>query len=660
MANLERWTAESAWRQPLPPFGFLLDGRPCAELLAGWRRDGDDAGRHRTWTDPSTGLAVSVELTRFEGFPAVEWVVRIRNTGSADSPMLSDIVPLDARLPLAASTGCRVHHARGSECRRDDFAPLTDPLGPEDANPQAPRRGRDDPVVVRSKGGRSSCGALPFFSLERADGNGLVGAVGWTGDWEARFWREADGEVRVRAGMQRTHLRLRPGEEIRTPRIMLLSWEGARDDGQNQLRRFMLAHHAPRRADGEPRVPVSFSLWGEVPEDRQIAKARWFTEQRIPIDNVWIDAGWFGDRPVRDGANVFNTDWGGRVGDWRPNPRLFPRGLAPVGEAARAGGRDFTLWFESERVREGTALAREHPEWLLGPIDGNFLFDLGNPEAREALIGIIAGVIAEGRISCYRQDFNMDSAPFWQAADAPDRVGMAEIRHIEGLYTFWDALLARFPGLLIDNCSSGGRRIDLETLSRSIPLWRSDVQCYPGFDPIGMQGQTHGLSPWVPLSSGACDTQDDYTLRSSLGPGLVMCTRTSPAGHPEGYLPPWEAFDTDWLRASLEEERLVQPFFLGDFHPLVSYSLADDAWAAWQFDRPDLGSGMVLAFRRQASPFAALTARLRSLDPEARYEVTDRDDGSVQTTSGRGLMEKGIEIRIAGQPGSRLLLYRRV
>ncbi len=236
-------------------------------------------------------------------------------------------------------------------------------------------------MVVRSKGGRSSCGALPFYNLERVDGNGLVGAIGWTGDWEARFWRESDGGVRVRAGMQRTHLRLRPGEEIRTPRILLLSWEGTRDDGQNLLRRFMLTHHAPRRAGNEPRVPVSFSLWGEVREDRQVAKAQWFTEQRIPIDNVWIDAGWFGDRPVQDGANVFNTDWGRRVGDWWPNPRLFPRGLAPVGEAARVGGRDFTLWFESERVREGTVLTREHPEWLLGPIGGNFLFDLGNPEA---------------------------------------------------------------------------------------------------------------------------------------------------------------------------------------------------------------------------------------------------------------------------------------
>jgi alpha-galactosidase len=660
VADVERWTVEAAWGLPLPPLGFLLDGRPSTEVLPGRRVDAGSAGPRRSWTDPASGLAVSVDLEWFDGFAAVEWVARFANHGAADSPVLSEVAALDIGLPLPWSVGCRVHHARGSECRRDDFAPLVDPLGPDGANPQAPRRGPSDPVVIASKGGRSSCGALPFLNLERDDGSGMIVAIGWTGDWEARTWRGEDGAVRIRAGMQRTHLRLHPGEEIRTPRILLLAWDGSRDDGQNELRRFLLAHHAPRRGRAEPRVPVSFVLWGEVRAERQIAKARWFSEQRMPIDNFWIDAGWHGDAPVQVGANVFNSGWWRQVGNWWPNPGLFPQGFSPVGDAARAGGRDFTVWFEPERVREGTVLTREHPEWLLGPRGGDFLFDLGNPEARQAMTDLIVGVIAEGRISCYRQDFNMDITAFWQAADAPDRVGMAEIRHIEGLYAFWDALLARFPGLLIDNCSSGGRRIDLETLSRSIPLWRSDVQCYPGFDPIGMQAQTHGLSPWVPLSSGACDTQDRYALRSTLGPGLVMTTRIAPEGHPEGMLPPWEAYDPDWLRAALEEERAVQPFFLGDFHPLLSYSLADDAWVAWQFDRPDLGAGVLIAFRRQHSPFPSMNARLRSLEADSRYEVTDRDDGSTRAASGRELMETGFEVRIGEAPGSRLLFYRRV
>ncbi len=125
-------------------------------------------------------------------------------------------------------------------------------------------------------------------------------------------------------------------------------------------------------------------------------------------------------------------------------------------------------------------------------------------------------------------------------------------------------------------------------------------------------------------------------------------------------LPPWEAYDPDWLRAALEEELAVQPFFLGDFHPLLSYSLADDAWVAWQFDRPDLGAGVVIAFRRQRSPFPAMIGRLRGLDPLACYEVTDRDDDATRTVTGRELVETGLAIRIAEAPGSRLLFYRRV
>ena len=78
----------------------------------------------------------------------------------------------------------------------------------------------------------------------------------------------------------------------------------------------------------------------------------------------------------------------------------------------------------------------------------------------------------------YRQDFNMQPDIYWAANDEPGRTGMKEIRHIEGLYYFWDYLLSRFPNLLIDNCASGGRRIDWETIGRSAPLWRSDYYHY--------------------------------------------------------------------------------------------------------------------------------------------------------------------------------------
>ena len=101
---------------------------------------------------------------------------------------------------------------------------------------------------------------------------------------------------------------------------------------------------------------------------------------------------------------------------------------------------------------------------------------------------------------------------------------MTEIRYIEGLYAFWDALHEQHPGLLIDNCASGGRRLDLETISRSAALWRSDFQCRPDFNPAGMQGQTYGLSSWIPLSAAVTRRSDAYRFRSGLGVGVIVLT----------------------------------------------------------------------------------------------------------------------------------------
>ncbi|HEX2948754.1 MAG TPA: alpha-galactosidase, partial [Armatimonadota bacterium] len=530
------------------------------------------------------------------------------------------------------------------------------PLGPDILDPQYATVREANPVHLASRGGRSSCGTLPFFNIAMGE-QGIIGAIGWTGDWAARFWREENGSVTACAGMKRTHLTLHPGEEIRSPRILLFFWEDDITEAHNQFRRLILAHHTPR-PNGEPlRVPISFSVWGENHAEQQLGKIRWLAEHQIPVDNFWIDAGWHGDAKYQDGSNVFNSAWWSQVGNWWPNTVTYPNGLAPIGEAAKNAGMRFTVWLEPERVFKGTQFTREHPEWLLGPIGDNCLFNLGDPVACQALTTLISQQLSAGQITCYRQDFNTDPAPFWEAADAPNRVGIHEIRYIEGLYAFWDALLEQHPGLIIDNCSSGGRRIDLETISRSVPLWRSDYQCFPDFDPAGMQGQLQGLAPWVPLSAGCGDHQDTYAFRSAFSPGMTIFTMVNPTTKPEGYYTPEEAFDVAWLRQHLKELQTIQPYFSGDFYPLLSYSLANDVWAAWQLNRPDLGEGMLLAFRRKNSPFSQMTATLHGLDPQAEYEFRDMDTGETQHCTGEALMTHGMPITIATQPGSILLTY---
>lgn len=639
-------------------FSFVYGGRKAEELVSSWRvervarKGADNRVEHTiTWSDVTTGLVVRCEATRFADFPAVEWTLWFKNTGKTDTPVLENVLPLDASLALTRDKPARVHYANGSRCRLDDFAPHVTSLGPNEDDPQGTWLGAGNPLRVESREGRSSCGALPFLNIDMND-HGVIMGVGWTGDWAASFYR-TDQAVRAAAGMKRTHFKLLPGEEVRTPKILLLFWQGQRLQGHNLLRQFILAHHTPTQNGRRARTPVCLATWGGNFAQNHIEHGLWWKKNGLSLDYLWVDAGWFGNDEAKLGANVFNSQWGRFAGDWYPNPGYFPQGLKPVGDALRQAGTGLLLWLEPERVFKGTAWTRQHPEFLLGPMGDNYLFNLGKPEARQFLTDHLARLITESQIGCYRQDFNMDPRPYWDASDAPDRVGIAEIRHITGMYAMWDELRSRFPHLLIDNCSSGGRRIDLETISRSMPLWRSDVQCWPGFGATAMQGQTQGLGLWVPLSTGCCDREDSYVFRSALGPGMVLIMyefEKDTAKH----------FSIPWLRKNLTELDAVRKYFEGDFYPLLSFSLVDDAWSAWQYDRPDLDEGMVLALRRPKSPFHAMTPTLHGLAADATYEMRCVDTGTIVRATGRELKENGLEIRIDEKPGSKLYVYKKL
>ncbi len=637
------------------PVSFRYSGRELPSMLRDWtaRRDPPRSAEGVTcetvvFTDPQTGLECRCEIKAYADFPAVEWVVYFKNTGETDTPILSDIQPLDVLLPLTPQTPCQVHHARGSLAQRDDFAPLETPL--------TFRQGGSR-LELTAATGKCSTLHLPFFNLELGNG-GVIGAIGWTGGWSASFQRQRDG-VHVRAGMERTHLKLHPGEEIRTPRILLLFWEEDRIRGHNMLRRLILAHHTPRPNGRLLQPPLCEGAWGARSEASHLAQIAWLRENDIPVECYWIDAGWYGDGSIDEAADTLGSGWMRQVGSWFPNSAAYPNGLRPVGEAARAAGLGFLLWIEPERAFQGTEMVRKHPEWLIGPVrsgylDGNnYMVNLGIPEARRAITDLVSNLICEAGITCYRQDFNDLRVPeLFAMADAPDRVGMTEIRHIVGLYAFWDELLARHPGLIIDNCAGGGQRIDLETISRSVPLWRSDLQCWP-FDPLTEQTQTQGLAPWVPLSAITCEAPTEYALRSALGPGLVTHW-SSQAIETGADLP------VNKIRQLMAEAVAMRKYFYGDFYPLLSFSLAADAWAAWQYDRPDLAEGMVVAFRRHECPFPNWQAKLKALDPEAEYDLYSWDDHSTRRVYGKALMTEGIGITIEEKPGSVLFVYKRV
>lgn len=635
------------------PISFVYGGRPSRELLPTWNvtsdsKDESDRKLHTVkYSDPATGLELVAEICEYKDFPAIEWVLHFKNTAKADTPILEDVQALDFALDVQPGYGeVALHRVLGlaGSCATasiSDFAPVDEvlPLGVK-------RR-------VAPVGGRSSTSAMPFFNLEIPENRGVVVAIGWTGQWAAEFERpylSKDSKVTVRAGMERTHLKLFPGERVRTPRMLLLFWEGEWIDGQNQFRRFALRHKTPQ-VDGKPaQLPVAGMSWFQCglgngyTEENQIAFAQLYRKLGLDIETYWVDAGWF------------EGGWPMGVGNWFPRKDAFPNGFKKLSEVVHGLGMKFLVWFEPERVSAGTMLHREHPEWLLSHEKGGwdfmhvdvrdvdqYLFDLGNPKARAWLTDYISAFIRESKIDIYRHDANIDPQNYWEFNDAPDRQGITEIRYVEGLYTYWEELKARNPGLLVECCCSGNRRFDLETISRTINLWRSDF----AFRSTGDQCQTYGISRYIPLSVGPSKSPEKYAFRSILGPGMCLA-----------WDPREDDFPLEQARSDIALFKRLRPYFSGDYYPLTPYSSKENTWLAYQFDRPDLGEGVVFAFRRPSCSQTTLFVQLGGVAENADCEIENVDSGKKIRYKGTELIASGLRIEAESKPESVVLVYR--
>ena len=621
-----------------PLFSFSYDGKSSAELLRTWKREQStrklDESRTEqtlTYTDPKSGLVVRCVGVEYSDFPAVEWTLFFKNTGVADTPILENVQALDSIWHGSEGDEFLLRGCKGDFNTPDSYEPYQQALKPG-AN-----------LAFAPVGGRGTDRAFPYYSVSMP-GGGFIMAVGWPGQWATKFTRDARDGLQVQAGQQLTHLRLKPGEEIRSPLMVLMFWKGADPvRAQNIWRRWMLAHNLPRPDGRQIRPLYSFCSGGffdglKVSEASEKQFIDRLTKEGIRLDYWWMDAGWYAC-----------NGWG-EVGTWEVDPQRFPRGIKAVSDYVHANGAKLIVWFEPERVTAGSWLAQNHPEWLLG----GSLLNLGNPAARQWLTDHIDKFITQQGIDLYRQDFNMEPLALWRNNDAPDRQGMTENLHIQGYLAYWDELRRRHPGMLIDSCASGGRRNDLETLRRAAPLLRSDYQSFAGelrgFAP-GNQGHTYGLSSWIPFYGQGVyynPRHFAYSVRSSFSPAFGMCADV-------------RKDDVDWneYRRMLDQWRQVAECFLGDFYPLMPHTLDETLWVAWQFNRPKQGDGMIQAFRHAESPYSSVQVKCKGLEPDAVYSLTDLDvPGSTEVT-GNALMNDGLLIAIKSQPGSAVFRYRK-
>lgn len=612
-----------------PAYDFTVGNRSLQKHLSDWEITvGAESAAGAVYRSGKTteitlrhkksGLQAAVEATIYEDYATCEWTVRLVNAGSSDSPAVRDLCGVNCALDMGRAT---LYVSKGSSPAADDFTLVKTAVSPTT-------------MSFNANGGRSES-FLPYFNL-CGETYGAVMAVGWTGQWYASLRQGVKG-VQAVDRQEFLNAKLLPGECVRSPLTSLTFYEGGNAlKGFESFRRWELDCVFPENA-APLKGYVIANEFNTLTCDELIAQLDTIDPTVMEhTDYFWMDAGWY----------QYHEGWHDGVGNWTPDPARFPASLKPLSDAMAARGKRFLLWYEPERVREGTALydeAMRHADWIVG-LGDNLMWNLASDGACDFLTDRIARSLLENGVSIYRQDFNFTPLEYWRKADKEfygGRTGIAENHYVTNLYRYLDGLASRVDGLLIDNCASGGKRLDLEMSRRSVPFWRSDYNCGDAEGNIkpdvleATQAMTAGLSVWLPMSGTNQYYHSSYAIRSAI------------LTNPSVYEPdPAQYVAYDQIRAYMTENYF--PLALGGTDPARVLAM--------QFGSADAGAALVY-FRADVKE-SVWRLKLNGLSPARTYTLTDPDDPSFSVTAtGKTLMYEGIDLPVGVRPRAAIVLY---
>jgi len=575
------------------------------------------------------GVTVQVVAKEYSDYDACEWMLYFENKSDKNSQIISDISDCDTLLPLdfppaltsietpKPGNACVITMngtVEGWRYNENDKISATE----FNFNYEYLDKSRKGIRNFSNIGGRSSDGMMPFFDAT-ASGKGYIVAIGWTGDWKAEFAKKENG-IHVKTGLKETKFYLLPNERIRTSSILIMKYDNA-EEKYNKFRSFIKTHFSHKSGGKSSRDGLmAFELWGGLTSEEMKKRINELKENDINFEELWIDAGWYGLCTKCD--DCFSGDWSSHTGEWEVNTRIHPENLKDVSECAQNAGMKLMFWVEPERAIKGTQIVNEHPDWFITcpPLTSTIL-NYGNDAAKEYVYNLLSHYIKELNCSCYRQDFNTYLTEYFEKNDEENRRGITEIKHITAMYEIWDRLLEENPDLIIDNCSSGGRRIDIETLKRSIPFFRSDYQCNFDANPNVIQTHNSGISCYLPFNGCTSKIKNDtYAIRSSYSSswGAAFYSAIFQSMSKE---------DFKWAKEITDEYRKIRKYFSLDFYNLGSACFDDTTWAIWQYNDPETQSGIIMAFRRENSPFAGAEITLKGLLENKTYIFENLDSG---------------------------------
>jgi alpha-galactosidase len=510
--------------------------------------------------------------------------------------------------------------------------------------------------------GRSSEQAMGWFALTApALRGGMFGGIEWSGDWQLRVQREGDG-TRLRAGLQNIRVVIPPGEKFESPRRFVGFFRDDLDDAANAAHAFARAYLMRPRPAGFPWTQFNtwFAFYTDIGEEklkREVDRAA-----ELGLEVFVVDAGWYEGSPA-----VADFSFG--LGTWRENREKFPSGLAAFSDYVHRQGMKFGLWVEPERVDTqyvGTDVSRD---WLAYYDPNEPLREgaartaqicFGNRAAREWVKTWLARLIREYNVDWLKWDSNG-----WASCNPPGQPGDGDLAHVRGLYEIFDYLRAEFPNVIVENCASGGNRMDYGLLRRTDIAWLSD-ETDPSYR---VRYHVTGASYAFPseyLNSWFVPSYFEHLEQAEKDPLVLRAwlrSRMMGAFGISYSLQDWSAEARANVAAEIARYKSFRQIIAEGkrYHLLPQSDLAVDLEPpnepdAAQFFDPFTNNGVIFLFRG-AIPWSDRRVRLKSLDPDTYYQVTSADGTISVRQTGRALMSSSLRLPYeAARPAALLFI----
>jgi len=256
---------------------------------------------------------------------------------------------------------------------------------------------------------------------------------------------------------------LQPGQTYETVPVAVGCLRGGFNEAVDALiryRRSVCEHSSPRNS----RCPVIFNdymncLWGDPNEDKELPLIE--AAAGAGCEYFVIDAGWYAG---------LNEDWSSTIGSWEPSATRWPHGLKFVLDRIKDAGMISGLWLEPEVAGVQSLLAAKPDNWFFMRHgkrvlkNSRYLLDFRNSEVRAYLDQVIHRLVSDYGVGYIKMDYNVDSLQGTELN--ADSFGQGLLEHNRAYLAWVDQTLDRYPELILENCGSGGGRMDYAMLSR--------------------------------------------------------------------------------------------------------------------------------------------------------------------------------------------------